>query len=147
MSHIPTAELAVLTGYTKRQIQRMAAKIPGAVRTDGGHWKIPDSPEVRKWCASQAKRRQAEKLRREDDEARKYFSEVSRCASTHNPEGAERMSIEIRMGRQMRNLMKTIEELEQWDGCLKTDLPNRANRLGKLLILYSESWQRADGAV
>lgn len=54
MSHIPTAELAQLTGYEKRHVQRLAVagQIPGAVRTDGGHWRIPDSPEVRKWCKS-----------------------------------------------------------------------------------------------
>lgn len=52
MSHIPTAELARLTGYTKRQIQRMAGAgdIPGAVRSDGGHWRIPDGAGLREWC-------------------------------------------------------------------------------------------------
>lgn len=52
MSHIATAELARLTGYEKRHVQRLAVagQIPGAVRTDGGHWRVPDSPEVRKWC-------------------------------------------------------------------------------------------------
>lgn len=51
MSHIPTSELATLSGYSKRQIQRMAAngEIPGATRTPAGHWLIPDSTEVREW--------------------------------------------------------------------------------------------------
>ena len=147
MSHIPTAELARLTGYTKRQIQRMAGGIPGAVRTAGGHWEIPDSPEVREWCSDMKKKREAEKLRREDVDGQKYFAEARNCATIYKPDVAERLSIEIRMGRQMRNLMKTIEELSQWDETLKVDLPVRCNRLGRLLIQKSEAWKRADGAV
>lgn len=52
MSHISTAQMAQLTGYEKRHVQRLAVagQIPGAVRTGGGHWLIPDTPEVRKWC-------------------------------------------------------------------------------------------------
>lgn len=51
MSHIPTAELADLTGYSKRQIQRFATagQIPGAKRSVGGHWLIEDTPDVRRW--------------------------------------------------------------------------------------------------
>lgn len=51
MSHIPTSELAALTGYSKRQIQRMAGngEIPKARRTAAGHWIIPDSKQVRRW--------------------------------------------------------------------------------------------------
>ncbi len=46
--------MAALTGFEKRHVQRLAVagQIPGAVRTDGGHWKIPDTPEVRRWCQS-----------------------------------------------------------------------------------------------
>ena len=57
MSHIPTSELAALTGYSKRQIQRMAGngEIPKAQRTPGGHWIIPDSKQVRRWIACHRK--------------------------------------------------------------------------------------------
>jgi hypothetical protein len=52
MSHISTAELALLTSYTKRQVQRMTAagEVPGALRTPAGHWRVPDSPALREWC-------------------------------------------------------------------------------------------------
>ena len=80
MSHISTAELASRTGYSKRQVQRMAAsgEIPGALRTPGGHWHIPDSPEIRKWldCHSKA----AMKRIRESDRGRLSADETYRLA-------------------------------------------------------------------
>lgn len=51
MSLISTAKLAERTGYTKRQIQRLAAggEVPGASRTPGGHWKIPEGSKLDAW--------------------------------------------------------------------------------------------------
>lgn len=51
MSHLSTTQLAELTGFSKRQIQRMAAKgeIPGAARTSGGHWQVADTPTLSEW--------------------------------------------------------------------------------------------------
>ncbi len=54
MSHITTQATADLAGITKRQVQRIlktGGEIPGAYRSTGGHWKIPDSPDVRRWAA------------------------------------------------------------------------------------------------
>jgi hypothetical protein len=64
MSHIPTSELAALTGYSKRQIQRMAenGEIPKAQRNPGGHWVIPDSKQVRRWIACHRKAAMPEKI-------------------------------------------------------------------------------------
>ncbi len=41
-------------------------QIPGAARTDGGHWRIPDSPMVRQWCQAvkRSRRLSAVKKRR-----------------------------------------------------------------------------------
>ena len=51
MSHLSTTQLAELTGFSKRQIQRMAAngEIPGAKRTSGGHWQVADTSELSGW--------------------------------------------------------------------------------------------------
>lgn len=64
MSHIPTSELATLSGYSKRQIQRMAAngEIPGANRTPAGHWLIPDTPELREWVRNFSKTPSAQRI-------------------------------------------------------------------------------------
>jgi hypothetical protein len=42
-----------MAGITKRHCQRLliAGRVPDAVRTDGGHWLIPDNAKVRKWIA------------------------------------------------------------------------------------------------
>jgi hypothetical protein len=52
MSHLPTAQIAVLSGITKRQVQRLlvSGEIPGAERTPGGHWRVPDTKELRRWA-------------------------------------------------------------------------------------------------
>jgi len=52
MSLISPASLASLAGISTRQLQRMAhaGKVPTAKRTAGGHWKITDSKELRKWA-------------------------------------------------------------------------------------------------
>lgn len=58
MSHISTNQLAALTGFSKRQIQRMTAngEIPGASRTPAGHWRISDTPELLEWIRNFSKR-------------------------------------------------------------------------------------------
>jgi hypothetical protein len=52
MSHITTQQLSKMAGITKRHCQRLlvAGDVTDAVRTSGGHWSIPDSAKVRKWC-------------------------------------------------------------------------------------------------
>jgi hypothetical protein len=52
MSHITTLQLSEIAGITKRHCQRLlvAGRVPDAVRTNGGHWMIPDNAKVRKWC-------------------------------------------------------------------------------------------------
>jgi hypothetical protein len=73
MSHISRAELERLTGYKRRTIQRLAVagQIPGAVRANGGHWRIPDSPEVRKWCKA------VKRVRKKHSPVRKPFCDLS----------------------------------------------------------------------
>jgi excisionase family DNA binding protein len=69
MSHLSTTELATLAGFSKRQVQRMAAngEIPGAQRTTGGHWKIADSPELREWVRNFSKRPSAQQIVERND--------------------------------------------------------------------------------
>lgn len=57
MSDFTSPQLAKLTRYSARQIQRFATEkgIPGAYRTSGGHWRFPDTPELRSWAAIQKK--------------------------------------------------------------------------------------------
>ena len=64
MSHISTNQLAALTGFSKRQIQRMAAngEIPGANRTPAGHWQISDTLELQEWVRNFSKRPSAQRL-------------------------------------------------------------------------------------
>ena len=64
MSHFSTAQLAEQLGYSKRQVQRMAAdgQIPGAARTPAGHWRIPDTPELREWVRNFRKTESAERI-------------------------------------------------------------------------------------
>jgi hypothetical protein len=54
MSHLTTSQLAAKAGITRRQLQRLldGGDVPelGAVRTPGGHWRIPDSPAATKWA-------------------------------------------------------------------------------------------------
>jgi DNA-binding transcriptional regulator YiaG len=53
MSHLSTDQVAEMASITKRHLQRMLARgvaIPGASKTAGGHWKIKDSPSLRKWA-------------------------------------------------------------------------------------------------
>ena len=37
-------------------------EIPGALRTPGGHWKIPDSPELKNWVRDFAKAPSAQRI-------------------------------------------------------------------------------------
>lgn len=46
---IGTVEVARRTGYSARQIQRRAAKIPGARRTAGGHYTFAFTEELAAW--------------------------------------------------------------------------------------------------
>lgn len=64
MSHLSTAKLADEMGYSKRQIQRMAAngEVPGASRTPAGHWAIPDTPELRRWMEEYRKTESAQRI-------------------------------------------------------------------------------------
>lgn len=54
MSHFTTSQLAEKAGITRRQVQRLldGGDVPelDAVRTPGGHWRIPDSPAAKKWA-------------------------------------------------------------------------------------------------
>jgi len=53
MSHLSSKQLAELARITTRQAQRILDRgTPnlGATRTAGGHWIIPDTPEVRRWA-------------------------------------------------------------------------------------------------
>ena len=53
MSHLSSKQLADLARLTTRQVQRILERgTPnlGATRTPGGHWIIPDTPEVRRWA-------------------------------------------------------------------------------------------------
>lgn len=53
MSHLSSKQLADLARLTTRQVQRILERgTPnlGATRTPGGHWAIPDTPEVRRWA-------------------------------------------------------------------------------------------------
>jgi hypothetical protein len=54
MSHLTTSQLAAAAGITRRQVQRIldAGDVPelGAIRTPGGHWRIPASPAATKWA-------------------------------------------------------------------------------------------------
>jgi hypothetical protein len=53
MSHLSSKQLAELARITTRQAQRILERgTPnlGATRTPGGHWIIPDTPEVRRWA-------------------------------------------------------------------------------------------------
>lgn len=54
MSHLTTSQLAEKAGITRRQVQRLldGGDVPelDAVRTPGGHWRIPDSPAAKKWA-------------------------------------------------------------------------------------------------
>ena len=54
MSHLTTTQLAAAAGITRRQVQRLldGGDVPelDAVRTPGGHWRIPDSPAANKWA-------------------------------------------------------------------------------------------------
>lgn len=52
MSHISTKKLAEMAGLTVRQIQRLAESglVPGARRTPGRHWNIPETPQIRSWA-------------------------------------------------------------------------------------------------
>lgn len=54
MSHLTTSQLAKKAGISRRQVQRLldggdVAELD-AVRTPGGHWRIPDSPAAKKWA-------------------------------------------------------------------------------------------------
>lgn len=54
MSHVAftTKQVAAAAGITIRHLQRVlkTGVVPGSTVTDGGHWRIPDSKELRKWC-------------------------------------------------------------------------------------------------
>jgi hypothetical protein len=52
MSHFTSSKLADLAGISRRHAQRLLeeGKIEGASRTKGGHWRIPDTPKIRKWA-------------------------------------------------------------------------------------------------
>ena len=51
MSDLTSPELAELTKFSARQIQRFACagEIPGAYRTKGGHWRFPDGENLKLW--------------------------------------------------------------------------------------------------
>lgn len=147
MSHIPTAELARLTGYTKRQIQRMAGKIPGAVRTGGGHWQIPDSPEVRAWCDSS--KRQRDRLRSAVDGKDFEFMKTTISlmkGKGMNFEEADQLAWAAGMRRRIRAMRKAIDECPS-DVIPPKSLSLQIRKLGELLIFQSESWEHCDSAV
>jgi hypothetical protein len=64
MSHISTLQLSEMAGITKRHCQRLliAGRVPDAVRTDGGHWLIPDNAKLRKWIAKQKNEKHTRKV-------------------------------------------------------------------------------------
>lgn len=149
MSHISRAELERLTGYKRRTIQRLAGEgaFPGAVRTSAGHWQIPDSPEVRKRCEELARKLVKKRAGGDARETQQYFRQAAYFAEYYKPEFAERLSVELRLGRQIRAMRKTLQDLSQWDETLRDDLPTRLDRLVLDIRFYSNHWKRADGAV
>jgi hypothetical protein len=147
MSHISRAELERLTGYERRQLSRIAGGIPGAVRTDRGHWKIPDTPEVRKWCKDAKRKR--EKLRNASE--RKDFEFMNATVFLMKETGldfdkADRIAWVAGMLRRIRAMRKSIDECP-FDVSPAKSLSLQIRKLGELLISQSERWERADGAV
>jgi len=61
MSDLTCPQLAKLTKFSSRQIQRFASdgEIPRAYRTRGGHWRFPDGEELRLWGRAARKKRNA----------------------------------------------------------------------------------------
>lgn len=150
MSHISRAELARLTGYERRQIQRMAGSIPGAVRSARDRWKIPDSPEVRDWCKTQAKKRQAEKSRRERKESSDCWRDIVLISKETGVDEAtaEKIMVEKRMLRHMANLEKALwMNGIDWTDTVNPKLPLEMERVATWMLRFSEKWKRPDGAV
>ena len=145
MSHIPTAELARITGYTKRQIQRIAGSFPGAVRTVSGHWQIPDTQEVRERCA--AAKRGRDQMRTASE--RKDFEFMKPTLFLMREKGADfdeacRIAWVAGMRRRIRIMRKSIDE--NYDVIPPKSLILQIRKLGELLVFQSECWERANSA-
>jgi predicted DNA-binding transcriptional regulator AlpA len=80
MSDLSCPKLALLTGYSSRQIQRFAAngEIPNAWLTRGGHWRFPESKELKKWVATAKKVRIAPLIPRKRFEQDNYIVHLTR---------------------------------------------------------------------
>lgn len=145
MSHISTAELARLTGYTPRHIRRIAGTISGAVRTAGGHWQIPDSPAVREWCREAKEER--DKLRAASERKDLEFMNITVSIMKETGMGfdeADRIAWLAGMRRRIRKMRKSIDE------CPSEVIPPKSlslqiRVLGELLVSQSEAWERAAG--
>ena len=58
ISRLSSKKLAEIARMTTRQVQRILDRATpdlGATRTPGGHWIIPDTPEVRRWAKNHEK--------------------------------------------------------------------------------------------
>ena len=126
----------------------MAGGIPGAVRTAGGHWKIPDSPEVRKWCSDTKKQQE----RRRTASERKDFEFMGSTIILMKKKGMDfeethRVAWVAGMRRRITAMRKAIEEGSYDDLIPPKSLSLQIRALGELLIFQSERWDRGEGAV
>lgn len=128
--------------------------VPHAKRTDGGHWVLVDSDDLKKWVAKKAlqfqrkREMQAERFRHKE-RCEKWAAEMQESmpaclAGRLVNRGAV---LERRLDRQIRDILKTLDSINALDSIRRSHPSYRVPALVDALKTYSESWQRADGAV
>lgn len=116
MSDLSCPKLALLTGYSSRQIQRFAAngEIPKAWLTKGGHWRFPESEELKKWVATAKKVKIAPLIPRRRFQQNNYSVHLTRLLSilrkSVNKMDGEELKAFVADTRELRSLLQYARE-------------------------------------